>query len=177
MNYSRKLSLAIATSLTLASASTQAMESLGDITGNIDFNALSEEGKQLLCREVRSTTDQMSEQLPLQIDATTQLVGASALYVNGSCNINYAYVVSEKETFSFLQNLMSQQVGEDVPMDFVRQFMSTEEGVSSFKQGIRQTTLQDPDFAQLVNMPFVEAQANYEVIGETLESFTLTYGD
>ncbi len=169
--------LAVAVGIASAPAMAQGLGDLDNLAAQIDYSEFNDEQKEIFCGEVRKVTDQLTEQLPIKIDQTTELYSATTIYVQGQCEINYQYMVSEKPLFEMLQRVVSQQGDQDVPMGFIQDYFGDGgEGFEQFKQGLRQSLLSDQRFANLVGVPFVVAEARYQVMGEHISDFSISFG-
>lgn len=144
---------------------------------DINFSQFDDQQKQEFCANVRGVTDQLTKQLPIEIDPTTTLFSATTLYVQGECLVTYQYSLDEQELFSSLQSFLSQQNGEEVPMDFVQQWYGDGgEGLEQLKKTQRQNFLADKNFAQLVSVPFVQTEIIYQVQGQHMPNYSLSLG-
>lgn len=143
----------------------------------VDYSQLDDSQKEAFCAEASKTTDEFSQQVPVKIDAAMTLISASTTYTQGTCRIDFSYRVDEQAFFEMLQEMVSQGLGKDVPIDFVRQFYSKGEPLQNIKAGLRRNAIKDLGFAQAVSMPFVMAEARYRFDGEHLEDFSLIYGE
>jgi len=170
------LSLAVGMAASSGPVMGQSSEELKETVRGLDFDAFTTEDRQEFCGAVRNVSDQMSQQLPMAVDAATQLVGVSTLFVNDVCKVNYGYVITERPLFEMLQGVISQQAGEQVPMAFVEQFYGEGEGYQALQNGIRQELAGDPDFSVLLEVPFVQISARYNIVGEHLKPFTIRFG-
>lgn len=142
----------------------------------VDVRTFDEADKKEFCGGVRTVTDEMSQQLPIQVDVTTQLVGANSMFVSGVCIFNLVYVIDEESIFEMLQASISKNVGEAVPMDFVQKYYTVGEGYDAFRQGMKQALMDEPKFALFAAVPFVEINARYNIDGERMKGFTVTVG-
>jgi hypothetical protein len=136
-----------------------------------------EEFRKSVCEGARNMSEQLTDQAPIKIDPTTSLLSSTAIYADGHCYIDYLYSLDEKKLFEMMQDAISQEAGEDIPMDFVQMFFGDGgEGLKQMKHDVRQNVLGDTQFAQLVSLPFVSATARYQVIGDHISDYTLEYG-
>lgn len=137
-----------------------------------------EADKKAFCGEMRKMAEELTSQLPLQVDPTTQLNSASAVYLGGTCSYNLGYVINEAKLFKMLKDSISQQKGEEVPMDFVEQFYSTgHDGYKMLKQGLQNSLQNNPDFAPALALPFVQIRAEYVVQGSHMDDFYFVLGE
>ena len=137
-----------------------------------------EADKKAFCGEMRKMSDELSSQLPIQVDPTTRLMGANAVYLGGICTYNLRYTINEAKLFEMLQDTISQQKGEEVPMDFVEQFYSTgQDGYKMLKHGLQNSLQNNPDFEPALALPFVQIRADYRVLGSHMDDFYFVLGE
>lgn len=57
-----------------------------------------------VCKIMRGQVDEIQSQLPVQVDYSTVLLGATALYSGSICNITYKYLIDKKKYIHFLSS-------------------------------------------------------------------------
>jgi|AntRauTorcE11897_2_1112592.scaffolds.fasta_scaffold45507_1 hypothetical protein len=176
-NFTRGVGLTLVFGFSVGTVTAQAPADLGDPASEVDYSQFDDDQKQAFCMEVRKVTDQLNTQVPLQIDPTTRLISATTVYIQGICHLRYGYMLEEKPLLKMLQDVISQQADQDVDIEFVQQWFSRGEGFTNLKQSLKQEMLSEPNFAQLVSVPFVVAEADYQVMGEHIENFSLMFGE
>ncbi len=129
-----------------------------------------EADKKAFCSEMKSVAKELAGQLPIQIDPATHLISSSAVYLGGKCTYMLGYSLDEAKLFALLQEAISKQKGEEVPMAFVEQYYSTgEPGYQNLKEQMRQNLQNSPHFQRALELPFMEFDAQYVVNGTHMD--------
>lgn len=79
--------------------------------------ALTDEETKSFCAEISKGTKDTRDQLPIEIDYVTTLVGMPVLYANGKCTITYLYVLKERK---YAAAVSEQLGGVHVPILFTQ---------------------------------------------------------
>lgn len=159
--------LAVSTTLTAPSL-VVADESVSDLQKNMTV-----EDKKLVCADLRASASELSDQLPVDVDYMTKLIGASAVWSGDLCRYTLQYVIDEEK---YLE-AEHQNLDEDVPLWFLKEFYSAEgSGYEQMKGVFRTNLLSVPEFQNLLDIEFMRIKVRYVMKGDSLDDFTINLG-
>ena len=130
-----------------------------------DYSTFNETEKSAVCLNIQDALSSLEAQLPLQIDSATQLISTKSRYQSGRCELHYTYQVNETALLDMVGEETFKLLGQD----------RSDSGASELKRFFEQKMLGNEGFANLVQIPFVSLTASYEIAGDHLKPFTLSF--
>lgn len=115
-----------------------------------------------MCQALQDTYEELTDQLPMQLDYATRLIGASAIHMGSSCYINIIYLLLDDP---FIDEMVNSTRGEPEPLtrDEAITFLNRVEGrrmlESEAKLRLRDT------MSKLLSLPGIKLKVRYETMG------------
>lgn len=125
------------------------------------------------CGQIREGSQDIVEQLPIEVDPTTTMLSAVAVYSEGVCSYTFGYVIYEDIFLKMAQETMAKASGTQYPVEFLETFYSTGPGYTALQNGLRQALMADVQLRTLAQVPFIDLRAAYTVVGDNIKGFEL----
>lgn len=130
----------------------------------VPASALGENLTQAYCQKVQAYAQDVTPQLPMQMDPATVWAGVRAIYAGGECRIYHDYWLDSDRLVASVAQM------EDRERSDVVVWFQSQEGMEALKKGIRASVRRS--IPEMMTIPNVVYHADYASKG-VLDSFTV----